>query len=49
MSEDIKDIKKDTKDLLKFRWQLMGIAGFLGVCSILVGLAVNLSKFFGGM
>lgn len=39
MQEDIKDIKKDVKSLLRFKWQLMGGAAVIGAM-----LAVALSS-----
>lgn len=30
IKEDLKEIKKDIKSLLSFRWQIMGGASFIG-------------------
>lgn len=41
MKEDIHEIKKDVKSLLKFKWQIIGGAGFLG------GLVAFVISMFG--
>ena len=39
ITEDLREIKSDVKNLLKFKWQLMGIATFLSfVISLIVAL-----------
>lgn len=38
--EDVREVKKDVKDILRFKWQIMGGSAVL---SILVGLAIQVA------
>lgn len=40
--DDIKEIKQDVKEMLKFKWQILGGAGIIGaVISYIAGLFIK--------
>lgn len=45
MKEDLREIKGDVKSLLKFKWQIIGGAGILGVLGAGVTFMLSILGF----